>query len=467
MIFSGHSLFMSPLISILSIWMISEALYYPTYLYTLQRLQVLNKPSHKCFSQEQRKAFFLQCIESMLLSSGDDHKEKRAVLEECFSRWFHSAPFHSLQRQNFLEWLAWAFYDDELVNFSREELKELNDLADYGESQMGYKFPEGHNPEVSCIRLTRDPIFSIQRPLIYYIVIALLQALGSVCIWALGFRKAYVKGHTYYYRHPEASTRGTEDSSNPLLKGENSSRANKPVVFIHGIGAGLVIYLRFLKEMPTNTTVYLLEWPHVSMTYGSENVPSVNESVDLLHHMLAHDGYSEAVFAGHSLGSSVISWLLRGDARSRSLVASTILIDPIVFLLSDPSVVYNFIHRAPSDSVEIMMHYFVARELYIANTLSREFSWSHTIMFAEDFPTNADMGSKNNTIVLSGEDAIVPVRKVKSYLDAYAQKSAQGVDSKKKKVNHEVIWYPTLHHGEMVLNGPAIKAIASRMQELI
>lgn len=37
---------------------------------------------------------------------------------------------------------------------------------------------------------------------------------------------------------------------------------------------------------------------------------------------------------------------------------------------------YNF--------VDFLMHFFVSRELFIANTLSRHFSWSENIMFVED-----------------------------------------------------------------------------------
>ncbi len=225
----------------------------------------------------------------------------------------------------------------------------------------------------------------------------------------------------------------------------------KPVVFVHGIGAGLIVYSRFLANLPRETTVYVLEWTHISMTLGAEDAPCIDQTVEMLHTMLSADGHADALFVGHSLGTIVISWLLRGDRASRSLVYGAVMIDPIGFLLSEPSVVYNFIHRTPSDSVELMMHYFVARELYIANTLSRQFSWSHAVLFAEDLPPG------ENLVVLSGADAIVPAQLVRAYL--------QKCNEKTKRT--EIIWHPDMHHGSIVLNVGAIKEICIKINEMI
>ncbi len=70
----------------------------------------------------------------------------------------------------------------------------LNELVDFGETLIGHRFVPGANPAVRCIRLTIDPVFATQRPLIYYMAIATMSLLGKAVLWYLDFRKQYIKG---------------------------------------------------------------------------------------------------------------------------------------------------------------------------------------------------------------------------------------------------------------------------------
>jgi hypothetical protein len=79
----------------------------------------------------------------------------------------------------------------------------------------------------------------------------------------------------------------------------------------------------------------------------------------------------------------MMSWLLK-DSEGCKLVASSVIMDPVSFLLCDPTVATNFVYREPRTPIQFMMHFSVSRELFIANTLSRHFAWSHNIMFVED-----------------------------------------------------------------------------------
>jgi len=44
----------------------------------------------------------------------------------------------------------------------------------------------------------------------------------------------------------------------------------------------------------------------------------------------------------------------------------------------------NVVYKEPKNTIDFLMHFFVARELFIANALSRHFNWSHNILFVED-----------------------------------------------------------------------------------
>ena len=38
----------------------------------------------------------------------------------------------------------------------------------------------------------------------------------------------------------------------------------------------------------------------------------------------------------------------------------------------------------PTNTMDLCMHFFLSRELFIANALSRHFEWSNNILFVED-----------------------------------------------------------------------------------
>lgn len=156
-------------------------------------------------------------------------------------------------------------------------------------------------------------------------------------------------------------------------------------------------------------------------------------------------GERGAVFVGHSLGTSLIAWMLH-DPRGSSLVKGAVFLDPINFMLFDPSIAFNFIHRKPTSTIELLMHYFVARELFIAHTLSRHFSWSHNALFPEELP-------ESSVVVISSDDLIVPAKRTYDYLKASVSQSV------------ELIWFEGTQHGEMCLHSSQMDLVAQKIQE--
>ena len=219
--------------------------------------------------------------------------------------------------------------------------------ADLIERVLEMKFLPGHNPEITSIRLTIDPIYAAQRPLVYYAAISLLHALGAVGVGLLGFERRYVLGQTFLFRSAFA------DSQAPRTA---------PIIFCHGLGIGFLHYLRVLRQLPSSSDVYLLESPNITMSLGAETQRSIADTQALVRAMLHADGHSSACLVAHSFGTIVPSWLLTArDPSLGALVESVVLIDPISLLLYDPAVAYNFVHRTPATAVEIMMSYFVSQ----------------------------------------------------------------------------------------------------------
>ena len=101
-----------------------------------------------------------------------------------------------------------------------------------------------------------------------------------------------------------------------------------------------------------------------------------------------------------------------------ALVRSSLLIDPVCFLLILPNIVSNFLikgARSPfkhglstflRDFVRIS---FCSREEGIAYTFSRNFYWHQVCLWMNEVPART-------TVVLSSEDELVPAKELMRYL---------------------------------------------------
>ena len=102
-------------------------------------------------------------------------------------------------------------------------------------------------------------------------------------------------------------------------------------------------------------------------------VPKMEETIRLVNAVLESHGHQAACFLAHSLGTIVVSWMLHDDS-GKDKVAATVLLDPVTFLLCDPTVATNVVYKPPRNTIDFLMHFFIARELFISNALSRHFN---------------------------------------------------------------------------------------------
>jgi len=431
------------LFRLFSCWMLLEVFYFPYWIITCQRLSVRGPATHACTLQAERIAMIEKIIAATKVTAGAEGAQGYST-GEWFLRWFRpthrSSPAFTVEdilRDNLEEWIAWAAFDKtlECVNGCKVLAADCAQLADLVEKILGHKFLPGHNAEITSIRLTLDPIYATHRPIVYYAAIEVLHALGAIGVSLLGYRRREINGQTFLYRGPlDASL----------------SAKMAPIVFCHGLGIGFLHYLRVLKDLPSS--VYLIESPNITMTLGAETQRSIAETQALVSAMLKADGHSSACIVAHSFGTIIPSWLLNSkDAAVRALVQSVVLIDPISLLLFDPSVAFNFVHRRPVNSVEMMMSYFVSQEMYIAHTLARRFSWSNAVLFLDDIPSHVRV-----EVLLSGADAIVPARLVRAYVEqhraqATAKRGGAGVE--------HPVWFDKVAHGELMLKEEYVTAI--------
>ena len=194
-----------------------------------------------------------------------------------------------------------------------------------------------------------------------------MNTTAHVAIYLLGFRRLQqydTPGQFIYYR-PGTSTIARDNNSNSSSGSNNSSDSSghKPIVFVHGIGVGFLPYLVLIIGLPVEVDVFLVEWPHVAMQMTVRG-PTVEESVSSIVRVLDDYHHESACFVAHSLGTVLAPWMLH-DSRGRRRVASTVLMDPVCFLLCDPTVATKFVYKDPTNALDFLMHFNLSRSVLI------------------------------------------------------------------------------------------------------
>lgn len=354
-------------------------------------------------------------------------------------RW-PAARIGEIRRGNMEEFLAFVFFHCNPHEVPAARRGEFEQLLEEGSRWVGIKFTPGYNDDVQPMRVTMDRIVAEHRPFSFYALTALvLPFVTDRMIGHLGFTR-YSSGTLTYWHHLP----GWSENHDP------TAPRGQPIVFIHGLGINILPYYSLVAEllkMAGDRPVFLVSLPHISMRLQS-NVPSCTEMVACLSDMLAGWGHSSAHFVGHSFGTLPLAWMVR---LAPSRVSMVTFIDPVCFLIIKPDVCYNFIYRRPTTPAQLISSFFVGRELFIANSLSRNFFWFNNLLWPEDLSMPA-------IVALSGKDAIVPAHSVRRYLSVYKQR--HGLASLK------VRWFPDLAHGEACLPG-SLDAGRSIIQDML
>lgn len=269
---------------------------------------------------------------------------------------------------------AWAFWHENLEVVRKQEgwSNEIEWMLNSAEDWFKVKFPKGQNKDLQCIRLNLDPVHACHRPLIVYIGLYVLTMLFNIIYlqWFLDFT-AYdttlfgvvwggLLGHLHYaVQYIKSSMFTSEEAPDKkqllpraisyFYRG-SSSRNQTPLVFLHGIGAGVVCYAEVIHQLVSlDRPIFLVELPYVSMRMV-DYVPSATETVDEIQAMLTSFGYDKAVYISHSMGTGASSWIMN---KAPQTVAGLVMIDPICFLLHYHNVAFNFVHRIPKTLIEV------------------------------------------------------------------------------------------------------------------
>jgi pimeloyl-ACP methyl ester carboxylesterase len=203
----------------------------------------------------------------------------------------------------------------------------------------------------------------------------------------------------------------------------HTSKTRLPVLFIHGIGVGLIPNIDLLRDLDLalncdnkhdgQVSVMAVEILQISSRL-THVIPKRSDYLDQLTQVLDTHHFERFVLASRSYGSVLSTCLLTHEPLA-SRVTSTLLIDPITILLHMPDVAYNFTARPPKHVKEWQLSFFGAKDPGVAYTLGRQFFWSENILWYDRISELIKHGT-NITASLGGQDVIVNTRAIRNYL---------------------------------------------------
>ncbi|KAJ3753095.1 hypothetical protein EV360DRAFT_97159 [Lentinula raphanica] len=438
----------------------------------IPRKGVLQKATYTAppLTPEQRHALFLRCSQHVSFSSTSSAP---SALTSTYPLGWFSSPV--LKRENLIEWILWALFscDPSHPHVEDSWKDEINAYVARVEEILDRKVEAGKEIKTKALRLTLDEVKMVHRPLIWYMIVALVDFVTSAKLYSLGFRQYAPSNQLplrlrniispgifpprFFSVFAQPSPSATEYFSYWYRPHRASDR--DPIVFIHGIGIGLHPYTAFIQDLvrlDPNQGILLVELLPISMHICSSStsdpptpaMPPRREMLDALYRTMHSLGMSHAVLAAHSYGTPPANEL----HPPKPTFTSYLLIDPIPFLLHLPDVAFNFLYRVPKRANEWQLWYFASRDPDIAFTLGRCFFWTENILWKEDLDEKIKFA-----VVLSGKDQIVPAPLVRRYLtgedevkhlwsSSSASYSAANSVTDKPVIDLEVIYNPDLDH---------------------
>jgi pimeloyl-ACP methyl ester carboxylesterase len=311
---------------------------------------------------------------------------------DFLSGWFHGKGIDQITAEDLEEWVAGMFFNTsaELDATQMEIKNHVFHVLQKKNVKLNHRRP-GQMPLPKVLLTTKTP-FLLVRPLLFYAGIKMMYFVGLAALKLMEFENCGT-GH-----------RGIH----AFYKKKTKSGNGKAIVLFHGLGIGLSLYAPFIYQLGQkfpDHDIVLFEMASICMKLDTNYVlPS--KYADQVKSMLAKLNIHEAVFIGHSLGSSCVRWI---DHFHPEIVAGRIFVDPICFLLWKHDIAYNAVVRWPSTAHEAIIKFIAMCEPGIGVYLHRNFVWFENTYFTKQLPLNS-------TIYLSELDDIVNVNELEAYL---------------------------------------------------
>ncbi|KAK7229619.1 hypothetical protein V2G26_001789 [Clonostachys chloroleuca] len=431
---------------ILELWLAFEAVFYLA-VYLPRKAYLQNAATHPITApRDDRRKLFRRCHSNI------------PDPERYLTKWFRDAAVPEIKRENVKDFFRWAFLNTGEPDPAYDE--ELEEYVGEMEKLLGRSLEPGRG-NAKCLRLTLDKVEMLHRSLIWYTCVFAVDTIASIYLryYSFGFyRTSLLQSLAIFPSRPLAIFTTYRSPAKKLTYWyrPHTSKTRLPIVFIHGIGIGLYMYIPFLADLNANDGedssdgqmgIIAIEIMPISSRITAEAMLK-DEMCEEIHCILKAHGWERFALASHSYGSVVVTHLLRTPQIAQK-IGPILFVDPVSFLLHLPDVAYNFICRKPTNANEHLLSYFGSKDMGISHTLFRRFIWADNALWKEDIQ------GYHVTVVLAGRDVIVDTKVVAAYLtgaDDWFLETRSEEDGLWKGEGLAVMWFQDLYHGQ-VFNG--------------
>lgn len=387
----------------LPVFLAAEALFVLYYLYKLREFNKQPAP-HEPQGYDGWEAFTKFVANRKEIS-------RYMSIKNCLSDWFGGAPFDHIKRGNMAELTSYGFFFRSVEQMNAAGLGDLPEKMVVGfEESWGLSFSPGYNPDLRFNAHLWQPVRCFYRPLTFYLTMELLSLMKHLAMLAMGYQCFRVDGQWHYIHGRDMLQAGTT-----------------PLLFLHGVGAGLFPYVMFLARLvATGRPVIAIDCPHLSMRLCS-TVPTIDSVVKATIAMMDAHNVPKVALVGHSYGTFMCSRMVQLHCNRLECVT---LIDPVCCCCFTGKLIRNFVGASPSTLTRVPT-WFVARELHAAASVSRNFFWTQLNLWGDQF-------HPKTLVVLSGGDDLVASEEVRTMVQ--------------HETTAQILFHPTHSHAEFLVD---------------
>ena len=258
-------------------------------------------------------------------------EESAASVRTIINGWFLGAEEAAVCAGNLTELVAWTLAARPLAELKPAERLVVDSIVARAQRIMGdTPFPHGHEPALTCMTHTLEPLSLCWKPLAFYLCVHIMRELTHKALRCLGFVR-HSEGALQYWYHP----------GKPLADGTNQSSIAPLLVVLHGVG-GLLPYVPLLLQLRLAQPSWPLLVPLISQgaiyTPPYDPPPPHDSTAMVLQLSTAirrhtPHGRPRAAFLAHSLGTAVFASLVKAFPN---LVGPSLVVDPSQSLARAP-----------------------------------------------------------------------------------------------------------------------------------
>ncbi|KAI9290607.1 hypothetical protein K502DRAFT_359680 [Neoconidiobolus thromboides FSU 785] len=310
-------------------------------------------------------------------------------------RWFNPINKDLISVQQCQEFFAWLFYNNYLEKLSEKQSQSIQQLTEKIQflSGISLKKVNSEKEKRQAMRLTLDKLNVLFKPLLVYLIIFLLQSRMSIFLLLNGFQYNHHNESKYsYYVYEPINPDNTKDT----------------LFFINGIGPGLSYLKKIceLKQSYPNRKIIMLELKYITIT-PTTYINTIEDTLNFMNVICERHNIQKISLIGHSYGTFICSWLMK---HCKERISKLTLIDPVCFSIWDSNLTRNFIYNNQFNLKSILCDLIVSKDLFIANTIARNFLWVENLLLIED------LEDLQVNVFLSEFDFLIDSRNVESYL---------------------------------------------------